>query len=96
MLPLIKGTEVAGGFLLLSDRFVPLALTLLAPVIVNIVAFHLFLAPSGVGLALVVLTLELGLAWANRAAFRSLLRARVGEDASGAHAVEAERAHAAE
>ena len=42
---LLKSVEVIAGFLLLSNRFVPLALALLAPVVVNIVAFHTFLAP---------------------------------------------------
>ena len=65
--------QVIGGALLLSNRFVPLALALLAPVIVNIVAFHAFLAPSGVAIALVVLALELYLAWTYRAAFRPML-----------------------
>jgi hypothetical protein len=77
MLPLIKGTEVAAGVLLLSGRFVPLALTVLAPVIVNIVAFHAFLAPGGLGVPLVVLSLELFLAYSYRSAFRSVLEARV-------------------
>lgn len=72
---LIKGTEVVGGALLLSGRYVPLALTLLAPVVVNIVAFHAFLAPSGLPLALVVLALEIGLAWAYRASYRGVLEA---------------------
>src|SRR5438552_2879816 len=36
MVPLIMGTELVAGVLLLAGRFVPLALTLLAPVIVNI------------------------------------------------------------
>ena len=44
LLPLLKDTEVAAGALLLSNRFVPLALLILAPVVVNIVAFHAFLA----------------------------------------------------
>jgi hypothetical protein len=44
MFPLIKGTEVATGLLLLGNRFVPLALTLIAPVLVNILAFHTFRA----------------------------------------------------
>jgi hypothetical protein len=57
-------------------RFVPLALTVLAPVIVNIVAVHLFLAPSGFPLTILAVALELFLAWSYRAAFRSLLRAR--------------------
>lgn len=72
MFPLIKGTEVAAGVLLLANRFVPLALLLLAPVLVNIVAFHLFLAPAGSGLGLGLLTLELVLAWAYRDAWRPL------------------------
>lgn len=76
MFPLVKGTEVIGGALLLGGRFVPLALTILAPVVVNIVAFHAFLAPSGIALALLVLALELYLAWAYRGAFRGVLAAR--------------------
>jgi hypothetical protein len=55
---------------------VPLALTGLAPVIVNIVAVHLFLAPSGFPLTILVVAVELLLAWSYRAAFRSLMRAR--------------------
>jgi uncharacterized membrane protein YphA (DoxX/SURF4 family) len=76
LLQLIKGTEVLAGLLLLCNRFVPLALIVLAPVVVNIVAFHLWLAPSGMGLALAVLGLELYLAWAHRQAFAPLLEAR--------------------
>lgn len=73
MFPLIKGTEVVAGLMLLSNRFVPLALVLLAPVIVNIVAFHAALAPAGLAVALVALALELALAWSYRASFRSVL-----------------------
>lgn len=72
MLPLIKGTEIAAGLLLLANRFVPLALLLLAPVVVNIVAFHLVLAPPNPVTALVLL-LEAGLAWAYRDSFRAVL-----------------------
>lgn len=76
----VKGTEVLAAVLLLSNRFVPLALTLLAPVLVNIVAFHLFLAPATVAPAFVILALELYLAWAYRGAFRPMLAARVRPD----------------
>jgi hypothetical protein len=76
MFPLIKGTEVVVGVLLLANRFVPLALTLVAPVLVNIVAFHLALAPAGSGLGLALLALELYLAWSYRSAFRSILAPR--------------------
>lgn len=75
MFPLIKATEVIAGLLLLGNRFVPLALTLLAPVVVNIFAFHLLLSP-GLGLPLVVLALQLYLAWSYRDAYRSVLAAR--------------------
>lgn len=78
MFPMISGTQVLVGALLLVNRFVPLALILIAPVIVNIEAFHIFLAPSGMGvvIAAVVLVLELYLAWAYRQWSHSMLAAR--------------------
>lgn len=79
MFPLIKGTEVVGGLLLLGNRFVPLALALLAPVVVNIVLFHTFLTPPN-PIAFGVLALEVFLAWAYRSAYRTMLAARVSPD----------------
>jgi hypothetical protein len=79
MFPLIKGTEVAMGLLLLSNRFVPLALTILAPVVVNIVAFHAFLAPAGLALPLFLTALGVYLAYTERATFAPVLRARSNE-----------------
>jgi uncharacterized membrane protein YphA (DoxX/SURF4 family) len=76
MFPLIKGTEVIVGALLLANRFVPMALVLLAPVIVNIVLFHAFLAPAGIAMAIVLVALQLFLAWTHRGAYRPLLTAR--------------------
>ena len=76
MFPLIKGTEVLVGALLLANRFVPLALVLLAPVLVNIVLFSAFLAPSGIGMGIVLVGLQLFLAWTHRRAYRPLLTAR--------------------
>jgi len=76
LFPLLNITEVVAGVLLLSNRFVPLALAVLAPIVINIVAFHLFLATSDLGLALAVLAAELTLAWNRRAAFAPMLRAR--------------------
>ncbi len=75
--PLLKTTEVLGGALLLSNRFVPLALTMLAPIIVNIFAFHAALAPEGMPIAVLVLGLEIALAYANRKAFAPILTARL-------------------
>ena len=77
MFQLVAITQLAAGALFLANRFVPLALALLAPIIVNIVAFHLFLAPTGLGIAILVLLMELGLAWVYRKAFRPMLAMRV-------------------
>jgi len=76
LFPLLNVAELVAGVLLLSNRFVPLALAVLAPIVINIVGFHLFLAPSELGLALAVLAAELTLAWSRRAAFGPMLRAR--------------------
>jgi uncharacterized membrane protein YphA (DoxX/SURF4 family) len=76
LFPLLKTVEVVTGLLLLGGLFVPLALTLLAPVVVNIVAFHLFLAPAGLPIPLAVLAAELYLAWTYRAAFAPMLHLR--------------------
>jgi uncharacterized membrane protein YphA (DoxX/SURF4 family) len=76
MMPLISGTQFVGGLLVLSGRFVPLGLTLLAPVVVNIVLFHHFVEPHGLAIAYVVLALELFLAFAYGPSFRGMLAAR--------------------
>jgi uncharacterized membrane protein YphA (DoxX/SURF4 family) len=77
MMPLIFGTQLLVGALLLANRFVPLALALIAPFLVNAVAFHLFLEPSGRPIVLAFLALEIYLAWAYRKAFRPMLAMRV-------------------
>jgi putative oxidoreductase len=76
MMPLIAVTLLVVGALLVVNRFVPLALALFAPFILNSVLFHVFLERSGLPIALVFLALELYLAWAYRAAFRPMLAAR--------------------
>ena len=58
MLPLVKIIEVVAGLMLLSGLFVPLALVLLAPIVVNILLLHLFLDVGGLIMS-VVLTLAL-------------------------------------
>ncbi len=77
MMQLVSGTQLLSGVLLLANRFVPLALAFLAPVIVNIIAFHVFLAPASIGPGVVVTVLELYLAWAYRSAYRSMLAMKV-------------------
>jgi hypothetical protein len=76
MMQLIAVTHLLVGVLLLINRFVPLALALFAPFIVNSIAFHGVLEPSGLPIAIAFLALELFLAWKYRDAFRPMLRAR--------------------
>jgi len=76
--PLLFGTYVITGAALLLGLFVPLALIVLAPIIVNIIVMHLFLRATRaeVSLSGLVTALEIFLAWSYRAAFRPLLSAR--------------------
>ena len=73
MFPMIGVVEVVAGVLLIAGRFVPLALTVLAPIIVNIALFHVLLVP-GFGMVVFLLASELYLAWVYRDAFRGLLQ----------------------
>src|ERR1051325_2771201 len=68
--------QIVGGALLVLGRFVPLGLTLLGPVIVNILLYHIFLEPKGLPAAMVVGALALFLLWAYRWAFRGLIQSR--------------------
>jgi uncharacterized membrane protein YphA (DoxX/SURF4 family) len=65
MIKLIGATEIVGGLLVLSGGFTPLGLVILAPVSVNILLFHLMLAPelsaAAAGYAMFALNLVLGL-----------------------------------
>jgi len=68
--------QVLGGVLLLANRFVPLALVLLGPVIVNIVLFHVLMAPEGLPVALVATALWLVVFYSTRRAFAGIFIAR--------------------
>jgi len=71
----IGGLQVIGGLLLLIGRFVPLGLTILGAIIVNILVFHILMAPEGLGPGIVVTVLELFLVWSYRDSFAGLFRA---------------------
>jgi putative oxidoreductase len=79
MMQLIGLTQLVAGFLLLINRFVPLALVLLAPFFVNSIAFHVVLEHSGLPMALAFTALELALAWSYRRAYATLLTARFSD-----------------
>jgi len=68
--------QVAGGVLLLINRFVPIGLVLLGPVIVNILLFHSLMAPEGLPLALVALVLWLVTFLSVRRAFAGVFAAK--------------------
>jgi hypothetical protein len=72
MIPLIFSGQLIGGLLLLTGIAVPLGLVILAPIVVNILLFHLFLAPGGLAIAFVVVAMEAFLAWCYRDAFAPL------------------------
>ena len=69
--------QVISGVLLLVNRYVPLALTLLAPIIVNILLIHILMLPSGLPLALVVTVLWIVVFLSVRDAFAGLWQQRV-------------------
>ncbi len=75
VMTIVKVVEIGAGLLLLANRYVPLALALLAPILVGIIGFHAALEPAGLPLAAVFLVFELVLAWAYREAFAPMLRA---------------------
>ena len=70
----VGALQLAGGLILLSGRWIPLGLTLLGPVIVNIVCFHVLMAPAGLPMALVVSFLALFLLWRYREPFMGLVK----------------------
>jgi hypothetical protein len=69
--------QIISGALLLLNRYVPLALTLLAPIIVNILLIHILMLPSGLPLALVVTVLWFVVFLSVRSAFGGLWQSRV-------------------
>lgn len=58
MFPLIKIVEISAGLAFLSNRFVPLGLVILTPILINIICFHIFLDMGGLPLALGLVVLH--------------------------------------
>lgn len=74
VLGLAKILEIAAGLALLANRAVPLALVVLAPIIVAINLFHVVYAPATLALPLILAALALVVAWRHREAFAPLFR----------------------
>jgi putative oxidoreductase len=73
---LVSGTQLVAGLLLLSNRFVPLALALLAPMLANILVFHVTMQPAGLPPGIVATVLWGFLAFRYRSYFASIFVAR--------------------
>ena len=73
---LLKVTEFVCGVLLLTGRFVPLALVILSPIIINIVLTHAFLAPESIGPGIFLVFANIFLAYYYREAFKPLLTSK--------------------
>jgi len=80
---LIHLLHLVPGILLLLNRYVPLALTLLGPIIINILFFHIFMEPSGLPMALIVCVLWLLTAYNVRTAFQDLFQKTAQARAAG-------------
>ena len=81
-LVVVFALQLIGAVLLLINRYVPLALAILAPIIFNILLFHSLMAPSGLSLALVVTTLWILVFFSVRSAFAGLLQPQVAAPVS--------------
>jgi len=71
----IGAMQLLSGLLLLIGKFVPLALTILAAMIFNILWIHVLMDPSGLPMALVFAAIELFLIWSYRDRFAGILSA---------------------
>jgi uncharacterized membrane protein YphA (DoxX/SURF4 family) len=73
----VSAVEILAAIFLLANRFVPLALTLLAPILVGILTFHIATSPGMIVPGVVLSLIELYLAWTYRKAFCPMLAAKV-------------------
>ena len=69
--------QIISAILLLLNRYVPLGLTLLGPVLVNILLFHLCMAPSGLPLPVVLAILWCLVFYRHRAAFTGIFQSHI-------------------
>lgn len=76
LMPLIKITELFCGIAFVSGFFVPLATVVIAPVTVNILLYHIFVAPEGLPVGIALVLGNIFLAYANWDKFKQLLDAR--------------------
>jgi len=88
----VGALQVVGGVLLFTGRWTPLGLALVGPVIVNILCFHLLMAPAGLPMAIVVSLLALFLLWRYREHFAGLVKSTPTPSALPRQAIATENA----
>jgi hypothetical protein len=76
LFPTMFGVMFISGAMLMVGRFVPLALALMTPVLVNIAVYHLSVDLAGIGVVAVLTVLEVFLVWSYRDAFKPMLAAK--------------------
>jgi hypothetical protein len=76
LLAMEKGIEIIAGILLIIRRFIPLVLVALTGIIVNIFAFHIFVDPELLLLAIVLVVLEGILVWAYRENYKGIVESK--------------------
>jgi putative oxidoreductase len=74
---LLKATELVCGLLLVFGRLVPLALVVLAPIVINILMVHIFLEPTGLPIAIILVAATAFLAYSYRRNFECLFADRL-------------------
>jgi len=72
LVPLVKTIELLCGIAFVTGRFVPLATVLIAPIVVNIVLVHAFMAPEGLPIALFAAFASAFTAWQHRERYKPL------------------------
>jgi putative oxidoreductase len=75
-LPVLKVVELLCGIAFITGRFVPLATVVIAPVIVHIFLFHLFMEQSGLGIAIFLVLANIFVAYYYRDSYAGLLTAK--------------------
>lgn len=73
LMPLVKGIELVCGILFITNRFVVLAAITILPIVVNILAVHIFLAPEGLPVAVFMVFTNLVLILHNRNHYKNLV-----------------------
>ena len=76
LMPTVKVFELLCAIAFLSGRFVPLATVVIFPIILNIMLFHLFLEPSGLPIAILLMVGDLFLAYYYRDKYKGILAAK--------------------